>query len=100
MMSRKEHWEEVYALNDLNEFSWYEPLPETSISIIEGLQLSKDAAIIDIGGGDSLLVDALLGMGYTNLTVLDISVKSIERAKLRLGHKAVQVNWIVSDMLL
>jgi ubiquinone/menaquinone biosynthesis C-methylase UbiE len=80
--------------------SWYEPVPGTSLSIIIGLKLPKDAAIIDIGGGDSLMADHLLKLGYTNITVLDISASAIERAKQRLNEKAALVNWIVSDMLL
>ncbi len=60
--------------------------------------LAKDAAIIDVGGGESKLVDALLNGGYTNVTVLDISAKAIERAKERLGNKASKVHWIVSDI--
>lgn len=99
-MNRKDHWEKIYQTKPLSEVSWYKPVPETSLSIIIGLKLSKDAAIIDIGGGDSLLADHLLKLGYTNITVLDISASAIERAKQRLNEKPALVNWIVSDMLL
>ncbi|HZX58904.1 MAG TPA: class I SAM-dependent methyltransferase, partial [Mucilaginibacter sp.] len=81
------------------QVSWYEPIPETSLSIIARFNLPKDAAIIDIGGGDSLLVDYLLLMGYSNITVLDISAKAIERAQARLGEKAQLVTWLVRDVL-
>jgi 2-polyprenyl-3-methyl-5-hydroxy-6-metoxy-1,4-benzoquinol methylase len=100
MEDRKSHWNDIYQSKQLSEVSWYEPVPETSLSIIANLKLSKDAAIIDIGGGDSLLVDHLLELGYTDLTVMDISPIAIERAKQRLGEKAAMVNWIVCDMLL
>ncbi len=100
MDDRKDPWEKVYQSKPLTETSWYEPVPETSLDIISGLKLPKDAAIVDIGGGDSLLADHLLALGYSNITVLDISSAAIERAKLRLGKKAVLVNWITSDMLL
>lgn len=100
MIERKEHWEKVYQTKRLSEVSWYEPIPYTSLKIINDLSLSKSAAIIDIGGGDSLLADHLLERGYTNITVLDISSAAIERAKLRLGPKACSIKWIESDMLL
>ena len=99
MSDRKQHWENVYHTKLLTEVSWYEPIPETSLSIIKLFKLPKDAAIIDVGGGDSLLVDYLLMLGYTNVTVLDISAKAIERAKGRLGGKALQVKWIVKDII-
>jgi trans-aconitate methyltransferase len=99
MNNWKKHWDEVYETKPLSEVSWYEPVPETSLQLINKLNLPKDAAIIDIGGGDSLLVDYLLGQGYTDITVLDISDKAIERAKRRLSNKAEQVKWIVSDIL-
>ncbi|RFZ83047.1 class I SAM-dependent methyltransferase [Mucilaginibacter terrenus] len=99
-MDKKEHWEKVYQTKSLTEVSWYEPAPETSLNIIASLKLCKNAAIIDIGGGDSLLADHLLALGYTNITVLDISAAAIERAKLRLGPRAALVKWIIRDMLL
>lgn len=96
--NRKAHWENIYATKALNEVSWYQPTPETSISFLNSANLSKDAAIIDVGGGDSYFVDHLVKEGYTNITVLDISEKAIERAKNRLGEDASKVNWIVSDV--
>jgi len=96
--NRKNHWENIYATKSFEEVSWYQPKPETSLEFIERLNLNKDAAIIDIGGGDSFLVDFLLKSGYKNLTVLDISEKAIQRAKKRLGKKAQKVKWVVSDI--
>lgn len=98
IFNRKNHWENIYDTKALEEVSWYQPTPETSLEFIKNLNLEKDAAIIDIGGGDSLLVDFLLNLGYTNISVLDISEKAIERAKERLGEKAGMVKWIVSDI--
>lgn len=94
---RKAHWEHIYSTKKLNEVSWYQPKPETSLNFIETLKISKTASIIDIGGGDSFLVDHLLKLGYTNLTVLDISKKAIERAKKRLGKLSEQVTFIEAD---
>jgi 2-polyprenyl-3-methyl-5-hydroxy-6-metoxy-1,4-benzoquinol methylase len=96
--NRKEHWEKIYSTKALNEVSWYQPTPETSLNIIAATGITKDASIIDVGGGDSFLVDHLLKAGYTDITVLDISEKVIERAKNRLGNNATKVKWIVEDV--
>ncbi|NJX17259.1 class I SAM-dependent methyltransferase, partial [Tamlana crocina] len=74
-----------------------EPMPEVSLSLIKGFQLDKGAAIIDIGGGDSFLAEFLVSEGYTDITVVDISSKAIERAKERMCEKADSINWIVAD---
>lgn len=95
---RKEHWEKVFATKVENEFSWFQPYPKTSVEFLELFNLSLDANIIDIGGGDSHLVDVLIEKGYSNIYVLDISALALERAKKRLGEKANRVNWIVSDI--
>jgi trans-aconitate methyltransferase len=79
--------------------SWYEPNPATSMEHINALNLNKDAFIIDIGGGDSLLVDHLLKNGFTNVSVLDISQAAIDKAKNRLGELATRVTWLVSDIV-
>lgn len=98
-MQRKEHWETVFSTKNEKEVSWYQAYPQTSVDFIKALHLPLDAKIIDIGGGDSYLMDALLDLGYTDLTLLDISAKAIERIKLRLGERASQVSFIVSDIL-
>jgi len=98
MGNNKSHWENVFATKNPNEVSWTQKYPKTSMDYIESLNLSKTANIIDIGGGDSNLVDALLEKGYENIWVLDISEFALERAKKRLGDKANSVHWIVSDI--
>ena len=98
MENNKSHWENVFATKNPNEVSWTQTYPTTSMKYIESQQLSKSANIIDIGGGDSNLVDALLENGYENIWVLDISEFALERAKKRLGKKANKVHWIVSDI--
>lgn len=97
-MKNKNHWENVYGTKQPHEVSWTQEKPETSLRLIANCKLPKTAKIIDIGGGDSTLVDCLMELGYTNLTVLDISEKAIERAKKRLGKMAEKVKWIVSDI--
>lgn len=94
----KQHWETVYTTKQPNEVSWTQEIPQTSLDFIHSFNLSKSASIIDIGGGDSKLVDFLLNEGYENITVLDISATALEKAKVRLGERAEKVNWIVSDI--
>ena len=94
----KQHWETVDQTNQANEVSWTQETPQTSLDFILSFNLPKSASIIDIGGGDSKLVDFLLEEGYENLTVLDISATALERAKARLGERAEKVNWIVADI--
>jgi 2-polyprenyl-3-methyl-5-hydroxy-6-metoxy-1,4-benzoquinol methylase len=96
--NRKTHWETVYSSKQPHEVSWTQEVPKTSIDFIHGFHVPKTAHIIDVGGGDSKLVDHLLAEGYEDVTVLDISEKALERAKERLGEKAAKVKWIVSDV--
>lgn len=98
-MDRKEHWENIYATKALNEVSWYQPKPETSLEFIERSGCQKKAKIIDVGGGDSFLVDNLLEKDFSNVSVLDISENAVERAKKRLGQQAGKVSFIVSDVV-
>ncbi|MCB0776798.1 MAG: class I SAM-dependent methyltransferase [Chitinophagaceae bacterium] len=96
----RDHWEAIYKEKDAENLSWYEVFPYISLYIITQLKLSRDAAIIDVGGGDSHLVDFLLREGYRNITILDISQTAINKAKARLGKQSEdKVNWIVSDIL-
>jgi 2-polyprenyl-3-methyl-5-hydroxy-6-metoxy-1,4-benzoquinol methylase len=97
-MELKEHWEKVYKTRQFSEVSWYQATPKVSLDFVRELRIAKDAAIIDVGGGDSFFVNHLLSLGYINITVLDISEAAIERTKLRLGSMAGKVNWIVSDI--
>jgi SAM-dependent methyltransferase len=94
---RKKHWEHIYQKKELNEVSWFQPTPKTSLDFLSELNLPISAKIIDVGGGDSFLVDHLLDLGYIDITVLDISAAAIDKAKLRLGVKAEKVKWIVAD---
>ncbi len=97
--NKKEHWDNIYTHKKLTEVSWYQEKPETSLNLIKALNIPFSASIIDIGGGDSFLLDNLIALGYRDITILDISEKAIERAKTRLGNKANNVKWIVADVL-
>ena len=94
---KKKHWENIYLTKELTDVSWFQPTPETSLGFFSQFSVPKTARIIDIGGGDSFLVDHLLELGYMDITVLDISSAAIDKAKQRLGDKAKQVKWIVAD---
>ncbi len=96
-LDRKKHWENIYQTKDLKDVSWYQPTPTTSLDFLKQFNISTTSKIIDIGGGDSFLVDHLLDLGYTDLTVLDISAASLDRAKQRLGDRSTKVKWIVAD---
>ena len=94
----KEHWEKIYATKQPNEISWTQDNPKTSLDFIHGFNLPKQASIIDVGAGDSKLVDKLLDVGFQDITILDISEHALKKVKERLGEKADKVNWIVEDV--
>lgn len=95
---RKNHWDTIYETKNPGQVSWTQDIPKTSLDFIHSFGLTKTAKIIDIGGGDSKLVDYLLDEGFENITVLDISAKALDKAKQRLGAKAQKINWVVSDI--
>lgn len=98
-MDTKRHWENVYATKAPDTVSWYRRHLETSLALIERAAEARDASIIDIGAGESTLVDDLLLRGYNNVTVLDVSQTAIEVTKKRLGSAAEQVRWLVGDIV-
>lgn len=97
-MSKKQHWEQIYTNRTPLDVSWFQQQPAISLSLINSLKLSKEAAIIDVGGGASLLVDHLLAEGYHNLAVLDISAQALTHSQSRLGKQAENVEWFVEDI--
>ena len=97
-MDAKSHWENVYATKAPDTVSWYRPHLETSLTLIEKVAPERSASIIDVGGGESTLVDDLLSRGYQNITVLDVSPTAIEVTKRRLGRAADRVHWITGDI--
>ena len=98
MYDMKDHWENIWTRKKSNEVSWYQEYPRTSVDLILSTNPSKDAKIIDVGGGDSNLVGKLLDLGFKNITILDVSAKALERAKERLGGRAEVVKWIECDI--
>ena len=98
VMQTRDHWDSVYEHKGPSQVSWYRPHLERSLRFIEGAGLAHDAAIIDVGGGASTLVDDLLERGYRDVSVLDVSSKGMEAAKDRLGDRAAAVHWLVADI--
>lgn len=98
MSDQKEHWEKVYSTRKPNEVGWYQAYPEIPLRLIGATGIAKNAAIIDVGGGASNLVDALLENAYGDVTVLDISAAALEATRTRLGAASEQVKWLVADI--
>ena len=94
---RKKHWENIYQTKELKDVSWFQPTPGTSLEFFKQFDVPTSAKVIDIGGGDSFLVDHLLDLGYQDISVLDISAAAIDKAKQRLGDKGKNVKWIIAD---
>jgi SAM-dependent methyltransferase len=97
-MSSREHWNRVYETKETTAVSWFRPHLDRSLEFLELTNLSKQAAILDVGGGASTLVDDLLARGYSNISVLDISEAALQAAQSRLGNAASRVRWIVADV--
>ena len=97
-MERKAHWESIYAAKATTEVSWYQERPAKSLELIHSTGLGFGASIIDVGGGASTLVDHLLGDGYSQLSVLEISMTALAKIKKRLGRKAEAVTFMDGDV--
>jgi SAM-dependent methyltransferase len=97
-VGKKAHWENVYATKGERDVSWYQESPAPSLDLIALAGLSSDASIIDIGGGASRLVDALVDRNFQRITVLDLSAAALDAARHRLDDKAKDVEWVVADV--
>jgi 2-polyprenyl-3-methyl-5-hydroxy-6-metoxy-1,4-benzoquinol methylase len=97
-MDTRTHWEKIYTTKATDQVSWYRPHLETSVALIERSVVDTSASIIDVGGGESTLVDDLLGRGFQNVTVLDVSQVATEVTKKRLGALADRVHWLIADI--
>jgi SAM-dependent methyltransferase len=97
-MNTATHWEKIYREKAPDAVSWYSPHLETSTKLIEKTAPAREASVIDVGGGESTLVDDLLLRGYRNVTVLDVSQTAVDVTKKRLGSSAELVRWITADI--
>ncbi len=98
MSDRKTHWESIYSSKSPLGVSWYQQKPVLSLQLIQNTGATNDAAIIDVGGGASVLVDHLCNEGYTNISVLDISASALAHAQQRLAEKSCDVKWFAEDV--
>ena len=98
MIDRKTHWQNVYRGKLPSDVSWYQKEPLLSLELIRSSGVASNGAIIDVGGGASVLVDYLCREGYTNISVLDISGIALASAKQRLGEAAKNIEWFESDI--
>ena len=97
-MGNRDHWDAVYERKRPGEVSWYRPHLEHSLRFIDAAGIAKDAAILDVGGGASTLVDDLIERGHRNVTVLDLSASAMGQAQARLGQRSALVSWLVGDI--
>lgn len=97
-MKRREHWDQVWRTKTPEQVSWYQTEPALSLALIAAAGIAKDAGIIDVGGGASILVDRLLDFGYTRLAVLDIAGAAMQASRARLGARAAAVEWHEADV--
>ena len=97
-MDARAHWEKIYTTQAPDQVSWYRPHLETSLALIRRAVTDPSAALIDVGGGESTLVDDLLAQGFQNITILDVVPAALEAAKKRLGQAAERVHWLVADI--
>lgn len=96
-MESQQHWNSIYQTKSDTDVSWFENEPRISLELIKAVS-PKQGSVIDVGGGASRLVDALLAAGFGAVTVLDISTTALERAKTRLGDQADRASWVVADI--
>ena len=97
-MNTQAHWDQIYRTKAPDQLSWYSPHLSASLELIERASVSRRAAIVDIGGGESTLVDDLLARGYQDITVLDLSQAAIDANKGRLGREAERIHWLAADI--
>lgn len=97
-MDAHSHWQDVYGSKDPDAVSWYRPHLEKSLQLIGDSGVTHDAHIVDVGTGAATLVDDLLALGYSNLTLVDISERALAATAARLGDAAGEINWVVGDI--
>ena len=97
-MNARDHWNAIYANKSDAELSWFEPLPSISLQLLDKAGLNQDSCVLDVGGGNSRLVDYLVDRGVHCVAVLDISRRALDVAKARLGSAAARLTWIEADV--
>jgi SAM-dependent methyltransferase len=98
LVDRKMHWESVYDELASDALGWFQSVPRESLELLEELDPDRSAAILDVGGGDSRLVDCLLDREFRDVTILDLSARALERSRARLDERSQGVTWIEADV--
>jgi len=98
-LDKKAHWDHIYDSKPIDTVSWYQSVPKTSLMLFNEYDVQDDAAILDVGGGQSLLSEHLLKMGFQDLTVLDISEAALKIAQKRMGSMSFDISWVRSNIL-
>jgi SAM-dependent methyltransferase len=98
MSDTQAHWERIYSTKAPTEVSWFSPHLETSLALVERVAADRSASIIDVGAGESTFVDDLIGRGYFNITVVDLSQTAIDHTRNRVGAAAERITWLVGDI--
>lgn len=97
-MNPRDHWNHVYTTKGDQQVSWFEALPSASLEMLRSAGVTQESCVLDVGGGDSRLVDYLVAQGLACLAVLDVSGAALDRAKTRVGPKAGAITWIEADV--
>lgn len=97
-MDRQSHWQSIFQTRKSSEVSWYQPHLRASLDLIAQLALPPTANILDVGAGDSTLVDDLLACGFSRISLLDISPTALKRVRARLGSESDKITWIEADI--
>jgi SAM-dependent methyltransferase len=98
-VNRREHWDRVYAAKKVVDLTWFQHEPTTSLSLVHGTGLKRQARVLDVGGGTSGFSSFLLQEGYRHVSVLDVSGRALAIAKAQLGPQAKEVEWFEADLL-
>lgn len=97
--SRRSHWDGIYNAKNPTEVSWYQPRPDRSLALVARAGLALHDAVLDVGAGASTLVDGLVGRGFSDITLVDVSAPALETVRKRLGGaSAAAVRCIVADV--
>jgi ubiquinone/menaquinone biosynthesis C-methylase UbiE len=97
-MNMKTHWEHIYETKAPTQVSWYQEHAQFSLQCIKNTGIRKTDPILDVGGGASTLVDDLIGEGFQDISILDVSGTALQLVRQRLGERTVHVNWIEADI--
>lgn len=89
----------MYQTKAADQVSRYRPHLDQSLTWIAQSEVNRAAAIIDVGGGEAMLVDDLPAQGYQDITVLDISSAALAVARERWAIARFQLGLALGALL-